>query len=151
MPSRRILITGLSTHWGGPLAQALEGDERVEPIIVVDRNPPKVERNRAASGQVADSESVIRRIVDAAEIDTVVDTRLVVDSVVTTPRRAHENNVIGTLSVLAACSGPDSPVRKVVFRSSAHWYGCEQDDPAFFTEAMSRRHPPRAGLERDIV
>jgi UDP-glucose 4-epimerase len=151
VPSRRILLTGLSTFWGGRLAQCLERDEAVEAIIGVDRTPPKVELARTEFVQVADSHSLIRRIVDAAEIDTVVDTRLVVDSVVTTPRRAHENNVIGTMNVLAACSGPDSPVRKVVFKSSAHWYGCEQDDPAYFGEDMSRRHPPRTGLERDIV
>src|SRR3954447_17774396 len=108
MPSRRILITGLSTHWGGRLPQALEADERMEAVIGIDRSPPKVELNRAEFVQVADSHSLIRRIVDAAEIDTVVDTRLVVDSIVTTPRRAHENNVVGTLNVLAACSGPDS-------------------------------------------
>jgi UDP-glucose 4-epimerase len=151
MPSRRILLTGLSTFWGGRLAQCLERDEAVEAIIGVDRTPPKVELARTEFVQVADSHSLIRRIVEAAGIDTVVDTRLVVDSIVTTPRRAHENNVIGTMNVLAACNGPDSPVRKVVFKSSAHWYGCEQDDPAFFTEAMTRRHPPRTGLERDIV
>jgi UDP-glucose 4-epimerase len=151
VPSRRILLTGVSTYWGGRLAQLLEQDEAVEAIIGVDRTPPKVELTRTEFVQVADSHSLIRRIVDAAEIDTVVDMRLVVDSIVTTPRRAHENNVIGTMNVLAACDGPDSPVRKVVFRSSAHWYGCEQDDPAFFTEGMSRRHPPQAPLERDIV
>ena len=73
----------------------------------------------------------------AAEIDTVVDTRLVVDSAMTAPRLAHENNVIGTLNILAACSGPDSPVRKLVFKSSAHYYGSGRDDPAFFTEDMA--------------
>jgi UDP-glucose 4-epimerase len=151
MPSRRILLTGLSTFWGGRLAQCLERDEEVETVIGVDRTPPKVELQRTEFVQVADSHSLIRRVVDAAEIDTVVDTRLVVDSIVTTPRRAHENNVIGTMNVLAACSGPDSPVRKVVFKSSAHYYGCEQDDPAFFTEEMTRRHPPRTSLERDIA
>jgi UDP-glucose 4-epimerase len=151
MPSRRILLTGLSTFWGGRLAQCLERDESVEAIIGVDRTPPKVELARTEFVEVADSHSLIRRIVDAAEIDTVVDTRLVVDSIVTTPRRAHENNVIGTMNVLAACSGPESPVRKVVFKSSAHFYGCEQDDPAFFTEEMTRRHPARTALERDIV
>src|SRR3954471_15946991 len=151
VPARRILLTGLSTFWGGRLAQCLERDEAVEAIIGVDRTPPKVELTRTEFVQVADSHSLIRRIVDAAEIDTVVDTRLVVDSIVTTPRRAHENNVIGTMNVLAACNGPDSPVRKVVFKSSAHFYGCEQDDPSFFTEDMGRRHPPRTGLERDIV
>ena len=43
------------------------------------------------------------------------------------------------------------PVRKFVFKSSAHYYGSEQDDPAFFTEAMGRPHPPRTPIERDIV
>src|SRR4051794_22933578 len=151
MPSRRVLLTGLLTFWGGRLAQCLERDGDVETIIGVDRTPPKVALERTEFVRVADSHSLIRRIVDAAEIDTVVDTRLVVDSIVTTPRLAHENNVIGTMNVLAACNGPDSPVRKVVFKSSAHYYGCEQDDPAFFTEEMTRRQPPRTPLERDIV
>ncbi|HSD79150.1 MAG TPA: NAD-dependent epimerase/dehydratase family protein [Solirubrobacteraceae bacterium] len=150
MPSRRILITGLSTHWGGRLARALEQDPDVETVIGVDRTPPKIELERTEFVRVADSHSLIRRIVEAAEIDTVVDTRLVVDSIVTTPRRAHENNVVGTMNVLAACGGPSSPVRKVVFKSSAHYYGAERDDPAFFTEDMRRPHPPRTLLERDI-
>jgi UDP-glucose 4-epimerase len=150
MPSRRVLITGLSTRWGGRLAQALEQDPEIETVIGVDRTPPKVELARTEFVRVADSHSLIRRIVEAAEIDTVVDTRLVVDSIVTTPQRAHENNVIGTMNVLAACGGPSSPVRKVVFKSSAHYYGSEQDDPAFFTEEMRRPHPPRTALERDI-
>jgi UDP-glucose 4-epimerase len=149
--SRRILVTGLSTHWGGRVAQALECDPEIETVIGIDRRPPKVELERTEFVQVSDSHSLIRRIVQGAEIDTVVDTRLVVDSVVTTPRRAHENNVIGTMNVLAACSGPDSCVRKLVFKSSAHYYGAEQDDPAFFTEQMRRPHPPRTGLEKDIV
>src|SRR3954468_17432733 len=151
MSSKRVLITGLSTYWGGRLAQGLEQDPDIETVIGVDRRPPKVELERTEWVEVADGHSLIRRIVEAAEIDTVVDTRLVVDSIVTTQRRAHENNVIGTMNVLAACNGPDSPVRKVVFKSTAHYYGCEQDDPAFFTERMQRPHPARTPLERDIV
>jgi UDP-glucose 4-epimerase len=149
--SKRILITGLSTYWGGRLAQALEQDPEIETVIGVDRRPPKVELQRTEWVEVADSHSLIRRIVQGAEIDTVVDTRLVVDSVVTSARRAHENNVIGTLNLLAACSGADSCVKKVVFKSSAHYYGAEQDDPAYFTEEMPRPHPARTALERDIV
>jgi UDP-glucose 4-epimerase len=150
-PSCRVLVTGLSTHWGGRLAQALERDPAIETVIGIDRRPPKVALERTEFVQVSDAHSLIRRIVDAAEIDTVVDTRLVVDSIVTTPRRAHENNVIGTMNVLAACGAEDSPVRKLVFKSSAHFYGCEQDDPAFFTEDMRRPHPPNTPIERDIV
>ena len=58
---------------------------------------------------------------------------------------------MGTMNVLAACGGEGNPVRKVVFKSSAHYYGAEQDDPAFFTEAMDRPHAPRTPIERDIV
>lgn len=147
----RVLITGLSTYWGGRLAQVLEQEDEVEAIIGIDRTPPKFALERTEFVQVADAHSLIRRIVQAAEIDTVVDTRLVVDSTVTSPRRAHENNVIGTMNILAACSGEDSCVRRLIVRSSANYYGSEQDDPAFFTEEMRRPHPPRTRIEKDIV
>ena len=55
------------------------------------------------------------------------------------------------MNILAACSGKDTTVRKFIFKSSTHYYGSEQDDPAFFTEAMRRPHPPRTPIERDIV
>ena len=42
-------------------------------------------------------------------------------------------------------------MRRLVFKSSAHWYGCAQDDPAFFTEEMSRAHPPKTLIEQDVV
>jgi UDP-glucose 4-epimerase len=149
--SRRILVTGLSTYWGGRLAAALERDPGVEAIIGVDSEDPTRELDRTEFVRVSNQHALIRRIVQAAQIDTVVDTRLVVDGAVTTPRIAHENNVIGTLNILAACAGPDSPVRKLVFKSSAHYYGTGQDDPAFFTEDMRRDHAPRTQLKRDIV
>jgi UDP-glucose 4-epimerase len=55
------------------------------------------------------------------------------------------------MNILAACTGSDSPVKKVVFKSSTHFYGCHQDDPAFFDETMPRTHPPRTPIERDVV
>jgi UDP-glucose 4-epimerase len=148
--SRRILVTGISTLWGGRLAQALERDEDVEAIIGVSSDDPTCELERTEFVRVGLQHALLRRIVHAADIDTVIDTRLVVDSLHASARAAHEANVIGTMNILAACGGPDSPVRKVVFKSSAHYYGCEQDDPAFFTEAMRRPHPPRTRLEADI-
>jgi UDP-glucose 4-epimerase len=151
MDSRRILVTGLSTYWGGRLAQALEAFPEVEAVIGVDNEEPSVELERTEYVKVGAQHALLRRVVEAAEIDTVVDTRLVVDSNTTSSSKAHENNVIGTMNILAACSGLDSPVRKVVFKSSTHYYGSEQDDPAFFDETMSRPHPPRTGIERDIV
>ncbi len=151
MNCKRVLVTGLSTYWGGRLAQALEADPEVEVIIGVDSEDPTRQLERTEFVRVGTQHALLRRIVEAAQIDTVVDARLVVDSVTTSARLAHENNVIGTMNILAACSGADSPVRKVVFKSSAHYYGCEQDDPAFFDETMRRPHPPRTPIERDIV
>jgi UDP-glucose 4-epimerase len=151
VPSKRVLITGLSTYWGGRLAQALESDPSIEAIVGVDNEEPSVELERTEYVKVANQHALLRRVVDAAEIDTVVDTRLVVDSATTSPRKAHENNVIGTMNILAACSGPSSTVRKFVFKSSTHFYGSEQDDPAFFDETMGRPHAPRTPIERDIL
>jgi UDP-glucose 4-epimerase len=150
-PARRILITGLASYWGGRLAQSLERDETLEAVVGVDSEDPTRELERTEFVKVSNQHSLLRRIVRAARIDTVIDTRLVVDSVTKARREAHENNVIGTMNVLAACAGPDSPVRRIVFKSSAHYYGCEQDDPAFFTESMPRPHAPPTALERDIV
>jgi UDP-glucose 4-epimerase len=149
--AKRVLVTGLSTYWGGRLAQALESHPEVETIIGVDNHDPTRELNRTEFVKVSNQHSLIRRIVIAAEIDTVIDSRLVVNSAQTAPNLAHENNVIGTMNILAACAGADSPVRKFIFKSSAHYYGCEQDDPAFFTEDMKRPHAPRTRIERDIL
>jgi UDP-glucose 4-epimerase len=149
--SKRVLVTGLSTYWGARLARELEQNPDVEAIIGVDSSDPAGELERTEFVRVGTQHALLRRVVEAAEIDTVIDTRLIVDSTVTTSRRAHENNVIGTMNILAACSGPNSTVRKLIFKSSAHYYGCNQDDPAFFTETMGRPHPPSTPIERDIV
>jgi UDP-glucose 4-epimerase len=154
MMGRRVLVTGISTYWGGRLAQVLERDESIETIIGVSPKDPVCELERTEFVRVGTQHALLRRIVQAAEIDTVIDSRLVVDSIQASPRDAHEINVIGTMNILAACGGVGgipSPVRKVVFKSSAHYYGCERDDPAFFTEAMQRPHAPRTRLESDIV
>jgi UDP-glucose 4-epimerase len=145
------LVTGLSTYWGSRLAQALESHPEIEAIVGVDSSEPMHELERTEFVKVSNRHSLIGRIVRAAELDTVVDTRLIVNAITASARLAHENNVIGTMNILTACAGADSPVRRFVFKSSCHYYGCEQDDPAFFTEAMTRPHPPRTAIERDVV
>lgn len=144
------MVTGLSTYWGGRLAEALESDREIETIIGVDSKDPTRELKRTEFVRVGNQHSLIRRIVEAAEVDTVIDSRLVADSFMSSPRSAHENNVMGTMNILAACGSP-SPVKKLVFKSSTHYYGCEQDDPAFFTEEMERPSRPKTPIEKDIV
>jgi UDP-glucose 4-epimerase len=149
--SKRILVTGVQTYWGYRVARMLEEEPEVETIIGVAPEDPLGELERAEYVKVGAQHALLRRIVQAARIDTVLDTRLVVNSTTTSSRLAHENNVIGTMNILAACSGKDTTVRKFIFKSSTHYYGSEQDDPAFFTEAMRRPHPPKTPIERDIV
>ena len=148
----RVLVTGLSSFWGGRLAQALERDPAVEVIIGVSPDDPTFELERTEYVRVGTQHALLRRIVQARRRSTRSSTRGW-SSTRPPPARASPTraNVIGTMNILAACCGPDSPVRKFVFKSTAHYYGCEQDDPAFFTERMRRPHPPRTRLERDIV
>ena len=109
----RVLVTGLSSFWGGRVAQELERKPEVEVIIGVSTEDPTCELHRTEFVRVGNQHALLRRIVQAADIDTVVDTRLVVDSAAAPARVAHEQNVIGTMNILAACGGPDSPVRSI--------------------------------------
>ena len=101
----RVLVIGLASYWGGRLAQALEGFEQVEAIIGVDAADPTMELERTEFVRVSNQHGLIQRIVRAAEIDTVIDARLTVNSMAASPRATHENNVIGTMNILAACTG----------------------------------------------
>jgi UDP-glucose 4-epimerase len=149
--SRRILITGLSSHWGGRLAQLLEQNQAIETLIGIDTDDPRHELHRTEFVRVGTDDSLLRRIIRGARIDTVIDTRLASDAFVTTPGEARRTNVEGTYSVLSAAGGQGTPVRKVVFKSSADYYGSSAEDPAFFTEDMRRLQPPRTAIEHDVA
>ena len=151
MARHRVLITGISRFWGCELAMRLEADPDVEQIVGVDVREPSRDLARTDFVRADIRHSLIGKLVRALGIDTVVHTNLIVDPRRTTPRVAHETNVIGTMNLLAACSGADSPVRKLVVKSSTAIYGAEPDDPSFWSEEMTRRRPPRDAFSRDIV
>ncbi|HNF84885.1 MAG TPA: hypothetical protein PLE13_12945, partial [Solirubrobacterales bacterium] len=78
--ARRVLVTGLSTYWGGRLASALESNPEIEAIIGVDSREPTRELTRTEYVKVGVEHRLIEKIVRAARIDTVIDARLMVDS-----------------------------------------------------------------------
>src|SRR5437764_1697595 len=135
---RRVLITGLSTFWGGRLAQALERDPDIDVIVGLDTREPRVELERTEYVRADQSYSILNRIVRATEVDTILHTFLVVDSTHMTGRKLHEINVIGTMNLLAAASAPGSSVRHIVVKSSALVYGATYRDPVWFREEMTR-------------
>jgi UDP-glucose 4-epimerase len=149
MRSRRVLITGLSSRLGGRLARALEADPEIEAIVGIDTSEPRVQLERTEFVHTDVGQPAVVRILRAAAIDTVIDTRLVADPFEAPARVAQEVNVAGTTRIVEACSG--APVRKLLLKSSAHYYGCERDDPAFFAEEMVRARPPRTAIERSVV
>jgi len=147
----RVLVTGLSTFWGGRLAQALEARDDVEVVVGLDTRDPRVPLERTEFVRSDSSYSILNRIVTATEIDTVLHTHLIVDSTRTSGRTLHEINVIGTMNLLAAAGAPGSPVRKVVLKSSGLVYGATHRDPYVFREEMQRSGPARTNVERSLL
>jgi UDP-glucose 4-epimerase len=147
---RRILITGVSRFWGAELARRLEADRGVEQIVAVDTEGPIRQLARTDFVRADIRHSLVGKLIRGLGIDTVVHAGLIVDPQQAGARTVHEINVIGTMNLIAACSGPDSPVRRLVVKSSTAVYGSEPGDPSFWTEEMSRRGPARDGFTRDL-
>jgi UDP-glucose 4-epimerase len=147
----RVLVTGLSTYWGGRVAQALERRSDVEVVVGLDTRDPRVPLERTEFVRADSTHSILARIVRATQIDTVVHAHLIVDSTRVSGRTLHETNVIGTMNLLAAAGAPSSPVRKVVLKSSGLIYGSAAADPYVFREDMVRTSPARTGVERSLL
>jgi UDP-glucose 4-epimerase len=151
MAKRRVLVTGVARWWGALLVQRLVDHSDVAEVIGIDTHEPHYDLGRADFLKLDIRHSLIGKLVRAVGIDTVVHTGTTIDSFDLDPRRAHETNVIGTLNLLAGCAGGDSPVRRLVLKSSGHVYGSRHDLPAHLREdrrlASDSRHP----FVRDMV
>jgi len=146
---RRVLVTGLGTFWGGRVAKALETDPSVDVIVGLDKVQPSIELERTEYVKSDENYSILSRIVEATQVDTIVHTFLVVDSTQMRARTMHEINVIGTMNLFAAAT--ESSVRTVVVKSSSYVYGCAPGDPVWFSEEMPRHGPPRHRIERSLL
>jgi UDP-glucose 4-epimerase len=148
---QRVLITGLSSFWGGRIAQALESDPSAEVIVGLDTTEPTVQLDRTEFIRTDESYSILTRLIQATEVDTVVHAGLAVDSTRIGRRDLHERNVIGTMNLLAAMGTDDSPVRTVIVKSSTLVYGASPRDPAWFSESSRRTGRARTPIERSLV
>jgi UDP-glucose 4-epimerase len=148
---RRVLVTGLGTHWGSRIAQRLEDDPGVDLVVGVDTSDPRLPLEKTEFVRADSSYSILQRIVRATQVDTILHTHLLVDSSGAAGRTLHEVNVIGTMNLLAAVGAPGSSVRKVVVKSSTLVYGSNFADPYFFREDMERTRPAQTSVERSLL
>src|SRR2546421_9494544 len=142
---QRVMITGISRHLAGRLAQHLEADPEVEAIVGVDLDEPEIDLERTEFVRADIRNPLILRVFEKHEIDTLVHL-----SIIATPTRVggrsamKEINVIGSLQLFAAAQKSPS-IRKVVMKSSTAVYGASPQDPAFFTENMTAHEVPKHG------
>ena len=147
----RILVTGLGTFWGSRIAQELEQRPEIDLIVGVDTREPRLPLTRTEFVKADASYTILRRMVRATQVDTVLHTHLEADSTRVSSRRLHEVNVIGTMNLLAAAAAEGSSVAKIVLKTSTLVYGSNFDDPYFFRETSRRRHAPTTPVERSLV
>ena len=150
MPTKRILVTGVSRDLGSRVARTLADDED-NLVVGVDVAPPRHDLGRCSFVRADIRNPVIAKVIAAYAVDRVVHMALVA-----TPRGAggrssmKEINVIGTMQLLAAAQRADT-VTKLVVQSSISVYGASPRDPAKFTEDMQPRVAPRTGFGKDSV
>ncbi len=149
-PGRRVVITGVASHWGAELARRLEADPSIEFIAGIDTTEPAGDLERTEFIEADIRNPVLARILPGTEPDTIVHCGILwYPEPGKSARALHDINVIGTLQLLAACE-KTSTLRSLVVRSSAAIYGCEGAAPSFFTEEMARRYPLKTRFQRDI-
>ena len=148
MTPSRVLVTGVSNPLGVEVARRLAslvphlfGCDVTDPLSAIE----------AMDFVHADTRlSVIGKLVRQLRIDTLVHLAVIVDSR-RDERAVHETDVIGTMNVLVGCSGPSSPVRHLVVKSSQAIYGAGGGDPSFFSEEMINWDRPAGGVTRDLL
>lgn len=146
----RVVITGVSTHWGSELARRLERDPTVDSVVGIDLGDPPKELERTEFLEADIRNPVISRILPSLEPDVLVHCGIVWYPEPDKPARAlHDINVIGTLQLLAACEKTPS-LKAIIARGSAAIYGSSAAAPAFYTEEMAGQQPLETRFQRDI-
>lgn len=151
----RVLVTGVSTFLGERIARELAGDPRFDLVVGTDAHAKlldvSLESGRTEVVACDLGFADLARLIRTTEIDTVVAAHGVADSTRLGERALHENNVIGTMNLLAAAGAPGSQVRCLVVLSSTAVYGSTERDPYWFTEDQTRSRPATTRVEKSLL
>jgi UDP-glucose 4-epimerase len=148
-----VVVTGISRYLAARVAGRLSADPRIGRVVGLDPAEPAPE----LAALLGDVEHVRETTASAPGVIADLDAEAVVQmAVITAPDQQHgraamkEQNVIGTMQLLASCQRAPR-LRKLVVRSSTAAYGASFRDPAVFTEDTEPREVPRGGFARDIL
>jgi len=148
---RRILITGVSRFLGLRLAKRLEDDPQVEKVIGVDLDEPPVRVKDLEFIRADIRNPLIARVLEATRADTLVHT-----NILSRPARLggrfemKENNVIGTMQLLAAAQRATN-LKKVVMKSSTAVYGSKASEPSLIPEDHAAHQVDLSGYAKDCA
>ena len=146
-----MLVTGVARWWGALLVQRLVDERDVEEVIGIDTEEPHHDLGDADFLKLDIRHSLVGKLVRAVGIDTVVHTQTTIDSFDQDPRGAHETNVIGTINLLGGLAGGDTPVKRLVLKSSSHVYGSHHALPGHLKEDQRLDATSPHAFVRDIV
>jgi UDP-glucose 4-epimerase len=151
MAKRRVLITGVSTFLGLRLAKRLENDDSVEHLVGVDLHEPPIPVEGMEFIRVDIRNPLVSRVLEATKVDTLVHT-----NVASSPARVggrsqmKENNVIGTMQLLAAAQRAER-INRVIMKSSTAVYGYGPGEPSILTEDHAARQVDLKGYGKDCA
>jgi UDP-glucose 4-epimerase len=148
---RRVLITGVSRFLGLRLAKHLQGDERIDALIGVDLDEPPIPIDGLEFVRADIRSPLIARVLEATNVDSIIHT-----NIASSPARLggrsqmKENNVIGTMQLLAAAQRSER-VRRVIVKSSTAVYGSGPAEPSILPEDHAARQVELSGYGKDCA
>ena len=145
-----VLVTGVSRFLGAKIAAELAARPDVHQVIGLDPNVASTDVDLTGVEVVQADLRSVEEIIGDLGVQAVAHL-----AVISSPSRGgraamKEQNVIGTMQLLAACQQAPK-LRRLVVRSSTAAYGASFRDPAVFTEDTEPREVPRGGYARDIL
>ncbi|MDQ3941328.1 MAG: NAD-dependent epimerase/dehydratase family protein [Actinomycetota bacterium] len=148
---RRVLITGVSRFLGLRLAKRLEDDDSVEAVVGVDIDEPPVPLKKFEFVRVDIRNPLIARVIEASGADVLVHTNISSTPGILGGRsQMKENNVIGTMQLLAAAQRADK-LKKVIVKSSSAIYGSGPGEPSLLPEDHAARQVELSGYGKDCA
>ena len=151
MSKKRVLITGVSSFLGLRLAKRLENDDSVEHLVGVDLHEPPIPVEGMEFIRVDIRNPLVARVLEATKVDTLVHT-----NVASSPGRVggrsqmKENNVIGTMQLLAAAQRAER-INQVIMKSSTAVYGYGPREPSILAEDHAARQVDLSGYGKDCA